>query len=364
MNLNQKSRSLAMEIRQNLLQTDSNKNEWKQCFQSPPKPQPKEFFEKPPLVRYNSHSIQVRENRHPEKIRIGVKQRRKIDNMLTKQKVLGSLLKDELISESRSQETLEERNLMNNGSIEFSQSVCEDDIDSTYRALAGNFKKKVSKNPYEDDIDSTYQAEKFKIVSKKRWEDDIDSTYHVPNQMESFKIVSKKQWERDEVTTKESMGSIQESKYSTDADESYVSGNASVVTAGNASVLTAEQQKMALTLGEKVEKAIEKSITYMGGKATKSYEWKKTVERVYQEDFPVPVYEEDFQETICKDDNKEGIHSKSKMDTDTVEAASIRKIKKQVVDFEIEKNFEKDCFYSLGYLVASLCPLECDGTYT
>merc|ERR1740139_1033151 len=326
-----------MEIRQNLLQTDSNKNEWKQCFQSPPKPQPKEFFEKPPLVRYNSHSIQVRENRHPEKIRIGVKQRRKIDDMLTKQKVLGSLLKDELISESRSQETLEERNLMNNGSIEFSQSVCEDDIDSTYRALAGNFKKKVSKNP---------------------WEDDIDSTYHVANQMESFKTVSKKQWERDEVTTKESMGSIQESKYSTDADESYVSGNASVVTAGNASVLTAEQQKMALTLGEKVEKAIEKSITYMGGKATKSYEWKKTVERVYQEDFPVPVYEEDFQETICKDDNKEGIHSKSKMDTDTVEAASIRKIKKQVV------NFEKDCFYSLGYLVAHLCPLECDGTYT
>merc|ERR1740139_550492 len=222
-----------MEIRQNLLQTDSNKNEWKQCFQSPPKPQPKEFFEKPPLVRYNSHSIQVRENRHPEKIRIGVKQRRKIDNMLTKQKVFSSLLKDELISESRSQETLEERNLMNNGSIEFSQSVCEDDIDSTYRALAGNFMKKVSKNP----------------------------------------------WERDEVTTKESMGSIQESKYSTDADESYVSGNASVVTAGNASVLTAEQQKMALTLGEKVEKAIEKSITYMGGKATKSYEWKKTVER-------------------------------------------------------------------------------------
>eukprot|EP00588_Corethron_pennatum_P012269 CAMPEP_0194268666 /NCGR_PEP_ID=MMETSP0169-20130528/2944_1 /TAXON_ID=218684 /ORGANISM="Corethron pennatum, Strain L29A3" /LENGTH=284 /DNA_ID=CAMNT_0039009975 /DNA_START=319 /DNA_END=1173 /DNA_ORIENTATION=- len=284
---------------------------------------------------------------------------------------MGSLLKNELISESRSQESLEERNLMNNDSIEsieFSQSVNEDDIESTYRALAGNFKKRVSKKRHEDDIDSAYQAENFKIVSKKRWEDDIDSThqptYHDPNQMESFKMVSKKRWERDEVTTKESMGSIQESKYSTDADESYVSGNASVATAGNASVLTAEQQKMALTLGEKVEKAIEKSITYMGGKATKSYEWKKSVERVYREDFPVPVYEEDFQETIRKDDIKEGIHIKSKMDTDTVEEASIRKIKKQVVDFEVEKSFENDCFYSLGYIVAHLCPLECDGTYT
>eukprot|EP00588_Corethron_pennatum_P012183 CAMPEP_0194266338 /NCGR_PEP_ID=MMETSP0169-20130528/1277_1 /TAXON_ID=218684 /ORGANISM="Corethron pennatum, Strain L29A3" /LENGTH=614 /DNA_ID=CAMNT_0039006999 /DNA_START=74 /DNA_END=1918 /DNA_ORIENTATION=+ len=110
----------------------------------------RESFSKYPAhddARFNSHSIQVRENRHPDKVQIDVAHRERIDGIIKKHRVLGPLGDsfEQLEEGSASSEEPgnataattpeEEVGPAEPPGIEFSQSVTDDDITRTYRSL-------------------------------------------------------------------------------------------------------------------------------------------------------------------------------------------------------------------------------------
>jgi len=93
--------------------------------------------------RFNSHSIEVRENRHPTKVQIDSSHRERIDGIIKKHRVFGPMgASFENVGGGASVEDLGNTTTAATSDeeqgppgIEFSQSVTDDDITRTYRSL-------------------------------------------------------------------------------------------------------------------------------------------------------------------------------------------------------------------------------------
>eukprot|EP00587_Corethron_hystrix_P004525 CAMPEP_0113319866 /NCGR_PEP_ID=MMETSP0010_2-20120614/13895_1 /TAXON_ID=216773 ORGANISM="Corethron hystrix, Strain 308" /NCGR_SAMPLE_ID=MMETSP0010_2 /ASSEMBLY_ACC=CAM_ASM_000155 /LENGTH=397 /DNA_ID=CAMNT_0000177517 /DNA_START=54 /DNA_END=1247 /DNA_ORIENTATION=- /assembly_acc=CAM_ASM_000155 len=305
MSVRQTSNLLAMDIRQALLETHSNKNEWKRryepdmnCESMAPQLHPqvsqslsgsKSFTEKfaknspkPKKTphRYTSHSIQVIENRHPRKLVLADNFEKHMKATIMKQKILGSCSLEDGVCEEEIKEVIQEDQEI--ASVEFSQSVCESDIDETYYVLNAATKEK--------DIESRGSSYLSVDFSK----------------------------------SKESIDSRQGLRSAVKADDDEDDGEES------------KEVELALSIGEAVENFIENQVSSRGGK---SYEWKKKTEVVYDE------YLKDY---LRKCEEKRGTTLGRSLEQTDLESLKLYNEELKTMETELSK---QDYFFALGMMM-------------